>query len=69
MDTTGAQYEYADPLCPWRDFEQRQSGKINRECEFAIDGFVSRIDMLHSCAWAKSLWKSGVTMNNRVNST
>lgn len=34
VDTTGAQYGYADPLCPWRDFEQRWSGKINRECEF-----------------------------------
>jgi hypothetical protein len=27
VDTTGAQYRYADPL--WRDFEQRRSGKIN----------------------------------------
>ncbi len=34
MDTTGAQYGYPDPLCPWRDFEQRRSGKSNRKCEF-----------------------------------
>ncbi|KAL9131473.1 MAG: hypothetical protein Q9217_000621 [Psora testacea] len=34
VDATGAQYGYPDPLCPWRDFEQRRSGKINRECEF-----------------------------------
>jgi hypothetical protein len=34
VDTTRAQYGYADPLCPWHDFEQRRSGKINRECEF-----------------------------------
>jgi hypothetical protein len=34
VDTTGAQYGYADLLCPWRDFEQHRSGKINRECEF-----------------------------------
>jgi hypothetical protein len=34
IDTTGAQYGYADPLCPWRDFEQHRSSKINRECEF-----------------------------------
>lgn len=34
VDTIGAQYGYPDPLCPWRDFEQRRSGKSNRECEF-----------------------------------
>jgi hypothetical protein len=34
VDTTGAQYGYADPLSPWRDFEQHRSGKINREHEF-----------------------------------
>lgn len=34
MDTTGAQYGYPDPLCPWRDFVQRRLCKINRECEF-----------------------------------
>ena len=34
VDTTGAQYGYADPLCPWRDFEQHRSGKINSEYEF-----------------------------------
>jgi hypothetical protein len=34
VDTTGAQYGYADPLCPWHDFEQYRSNKINRECEF-----------------------------------
>lgn len=34
MDTTGAQYGYANPLCPWHDFEQHRSGKVNRECEF-----------------------------------
>lgn len=34
VDTTGAQYGYPDPLCPWRDFEQRRSGKSNRKCEF-----------------------------------
>jgi hypothetical protein len=34
IDTTGAQCGYADPLCPWHDFEQRRSSKINRECEF-----------------------------------
>lgn len=39
MDTTGAQYGYADPLCSWRDFEQHRSGKINREYEF---GYIRR---------------------------
>jgi hypothetical protein len=34
VDTTGAQYGYVDPLCPWRDFEQYRSCKLNRECEF-----------------------------------
>jgi hypothetical protein len=34
IDTTGAQCGYADPLCPWRDFEQHRSSKINREYEF-----------------------------------
>lgn len=34
VDTTGAQYGYADPLCPRRDFEQHRSCKINREYEF-----------------------------------
>ncbi|KAL1966245.1 hypothetical protein VTN77DRAFT_4598 [Rasamsonia byssochlamydoides] len=34
VDTTGAQYGYANPLCPWRDFEQYRLGKINRVCEF-----------------------------------
>jgi len=34
IDTTGAQCGYADPLCPWRDFEKHRSSKINRECEF-----------------------------------
>jgi hypothetical protein len=34
VDTTGAQYGYADPLCPWHYFEQYRSSKINRECEF-----------------------------------
>jgi hypothetical protein len=34
VDATGAQFGYADPLCPWRDFEQHRTGKINRECEF-----------------------------------
>lgn len=33
VDTTGAQYGYPDPLCPWRDFEQDRSCKLNRECE------------------------------------
>jgi len=34
LDTTGAQYGYADPLCPWRDFEQHRPCEINREYEF-----------------------------------
>lgn len=34
IDTTGAQYGCAEPLCPWRDFEQQRVSKINRECEF-----------------------------------
>ncbi|KAH9203805.1 hypothetical protein DL95DRAFT_399012 [Leptodontidium sp. 2 PMI_412] len=34
VDTTGAQYGYSDPLCPWRDFEQSRSCKLNKECEF-----------------------------------
>lgn len=34
IDTTGAQCGYADPLCPWHDFEQHRSSKINREYEF-----------------------------------
>jgi hypothetical protein len=34
IDTTGAQCGYADPLCPWRDFEQHRSSSINRECKF-----------------------------------
>lgn len=29
-----AQYGYTDPLCPWRDFEEDRSCKVNRECEF-----------------------------------
>jgi hypothetical protein len=33
IDTTGAQFGYPDSLCPWRDFEQHRSSKINRECE------------------------------------
>jgi hypothetical protein len=34
VDTTGAQYGYADPLCPWRGSEQDRSCKLNRESEF-----------------------------------
>jgi len=33
VDTTGAQIGYADPLCPWHDFEQKRSSKIIKECE------------------------------------
>jgi hypothetical protein len=35
IDTTEAQYGYADPMCPWSDFEQHKSSKINGECEFS----------------------------------
>ncbi|ELR04407.1 hypothetical protein GMDG_01483 [Pseudogymnoascus destructans 20631-21] len=35
VDTTGAQYGYPDPLCPWHDFEHHRSGKIFREYEFS----------------------------------
>jgi len=34
VDTTRAQHGYADPLCPWRYFEQHRSNKINREHNF-----------------------------------
>jgi hypothetical protein len=34
IDTTGTQYGYPDPLCPWRNFEQHRTGKIYRESEF-----------------------------------
>jgi hypothetical protein len=33
VDTTEAQYGYANPLCPWRDFGQHRLGKVNRELE------------------------------------
>ena len=34
MDTTGAQYGYPDPLCPWPGFEQRRSCKVVIDYEF-----------------------------------
>ena len=34
MDTTGAQYGYPDPLCPWPGFEQRRSWKVVMDYEF-----------------------------------
>lgn len=55
VDTTGAQYGYPDPLIPWRDFEKRRSGNINRECEFGhirhqVDQSYGRFPEVHMIA-------------------
>jgi hypothetical protein len=34
VDTTGAQFGYADPLCPWDEFEQQRSAKDIEAQEF-----------------------------------
>ena len=34
VDTTGAQFGYMNPLCPWKDFVRNRSSKVNREHEF-----------------------------------
>jgi hypothetical protein len=53
IDVTGAQYGYAGPLRPWREFEQQEVIKINRECELGYMGRYCQGPILGVCQLEK----------------
>lgn len=61
VDTTGAQFGHAHPLCPWDDFKRHWSGKINREYDF---GYI-RSQAYQSCARFPTRYSVAQTMEKR----